>query len=424
MIISIIKIEKDSLGINYPIIYSPSFEQNNCGGACSIDYNPNTKRDEITIRINYPTVINNFISNQNNQSKNSDRGLETLFELTATICHEMRHAYQKTQMLKHNSFDYNAMLWLKESIVLSEISPEIYNKNHNNWLEENDSYKYMYDRAVKYINNYFPTQDMTAQQKESLNHLIISKKKYTIMEPLLIDIDGQKMKVEEYINIQMRKCIVGLSNNAISSTLLRYEYNSDGTKKTYIQLMSDKEKLIDSLDKNEPNYKALLNSIEQFYNDIIANDKNLQEQSLQNQHQKTPEELYDEAFKKRAEYAQTIEQLMAIKSNYSEEEYNQRLSKLMQGRDSAQKQMDKYFETVHRKNNFEMPSIEDVAETQSSESTVQSFDEKEKTHSQDLRETVMEFQKRGFEIPKIDDIFEEQFDTKIEDEHVEGRKIR
>ncbi len=359
LIVSIIKMEKESLKIPYPIVYKPGFSGKLCGGSCQVVYNNEIKKHEIAIEIDYPNIIHKFVKNKNVENSICDTGLETLYKLIATICHEMRHAYQKTQMAKKETTSYDSLLWLKEAYVLDHISEDIYVKNHSFWSQENDSYKYMYDRATEYITRYFPVESLTPQQKKSLDNYILAQKRWTIHDDLYIEVGGHKVKLEEYLNGKMNNYIKSLPVPARTDTLLKYEYNPDGSKKTYDELMVDKKKLIDNLDPNDPNYTESLQSIEIFYQNIVNNDKNLLfQQKVAMQRLKTPQELYDEAFKKRSDSGDAIEKLMATKSEYSDSEYRKRLTKLIEERDSAQKQMDKYFAYVYKENNLEEEEVE------------------------------------------------------------------
>jgi len=70
----------------------------------------------------------------------------------------------------------------------------------------------------------------------------------------------------------------GITPEIIENSILRYEYNSDYTKKTLEQLMADKQKMIEGLDSKSPNYIHLVKKIEMIYDSIISNDVELQKQ--------------------------------------------------------------------------------------------------------------------------------------------------
>ena len=345
LIISILKEEKDILGITYPLLYVPVFKEYECGGNCSINYNEETKRDEITIEINYTSIINNFITNKNNQNKLCDRGLETLYQLITTLCHEMRHAYQKTSMLKKNTFDYNGLMWLKESIVISSISKETYNNNHNNWLQEQDAYKYMFDRGIYYIEKYFPKETLTQEQIESFNNFILAQKKYKIVDSLYIDFEGKQIEIKDFINERMEKEIKNLSEEAITSTLLRHEYNTNKIKKTTEEMEQDRDNILENLKETDIDFSDKYNNIKNFYDLIILDNQSLLTVESNELDEK---QLYEQAFLKRKKAAEEIEKLMLSKQNYSEVEYNQRLKKLVEARDAAQKEMTKYFNYYYK----------------------------------------------------------------------------
>lgn len=85
-------------------------------------------------------------------------------------------------------------------------------------------------------------------------------------------------------------------------------------------------------------------SREEMYKRVMSVLKSKQESLTQ-----TPQQLYEQAWYDRKKYADAMEELMVNRGQYSEVEYNQRLTKLMQNRDAAQKTMDKYFHQVSEK---------------------------------------------------------------------------
>jgi len=144
----------------------------------------------------------------------------------------------------------------------------------------------------------------------------------------------------------MSQIISTLPEETITSTILRYEYKKDGTKKRYTELMHDKKNMIDRINKNSPNYQQQVQIIKCIYASIIKHDINLQHQ-----------QLYEEARLDYRKYSTAIEELMQNKSNYSETEYNQRLTKLMQNRDKAQRKLSQYFYT-QTQSDFLIPTTE------------------------------------------------------------------
>jgi len=349
LIILIIKNEKNKLGIQYPIIFNYDFTTSSqCNGNCSIEYNNEANCDEIHISINYEQLIWNYLNNRNEANTASNRSLEALYKIIETICHEMKHAHQLSKMYGKDITHNQALTWLKESIVIAHIDPRIYNSNHNNWSRENDSYSYQFESALDYIKQHCNLTTITQRQYESLIHLIESRKKNSIKAStqLYIEVNGQRIKLEEFINQQMSQIISTLPEETITSTILRYEYKKDGTKKRYTELMHDKKNMIDRINKNSPNYQQQVQIIKCIYASIIKHDINLQHQ-----------QLYEEARLDYRKYSTAIEELMQNKSNYSETEYNQRLTKLMQNRDKAQRKLSQYFYT-QTQSDFLIPTTE------------------------------------------------------------------
>jgi len=457
LIVSVIKSEKNRLGIQHPIIFTQGFD-NSCGGDCKIEYNEELKRDEIHISISYQNLIWNYLNNRNNVNSVSDRSLETLYNLVETICHEMKHAYQLEKMLSKDITHDQALTWLKERLVLSYVDQKVYDSNHDNWSQEKDSYNYQFDRALDYIQRYCNLEQISQQQYESLLHLSDSKKKSKIQDPenLYIEVNGQSIKLEEFLNQQMSVVIQKLPEQTITSTILRYEYNTDKTKKTYLELMQDKQTLIEKLDKSLPNYQQQVQRIEHIYNTIIKKDKDLQVQQQRSQNgptfqvdtaEKTPQQLYEEARNNYGKYATAIEELMKNKNNYSEIEYNQRLTKLMQNRDAAQKQMDRNF-PKEQKSDFQVhtttqpppvqsdlkPKVEQEHFTRpeqpksSSPEKQELIDKKQEILRKGWKQRLEEMKRRGFEMPNLDTLFQEQQLNEIQRINVEqsietGRKM-
>ena len=453
LIVLIIKSEKNKLGIQHPIIFSQGFD-NSCGGDCKIEYNEELKRDEIHISISYQNLIWNYLNNRNNVNSVSDRSLETLYNLVETICHEMKHAHQLEKMLSKDITHDQALTWLKERLVLSYTDQKVYDSNHDNWSQENDSYNYQFDRALEYIQRYCNFDQISQQQYESLLHLSNSKKNSRIQDPesLYIEVNGQSIKLEEFLNQQMSVVIQKLPEQTITSTILRYEYNADKTKKTYLELMQDKQTMISKLDKNLPNYQQQIKRIEHIYSTIIKNDKNLQTQQQRSQAiplfkddtiEKTSQQLYEEAKNNYGKYAKAIEELMRNKSNYSEVEYNQRLTKLMQNRDAAQKQMDRNF-PKEQKSDFQVnpktvqsdlkPKVEQEHFTKpeqtksNSQEKQELIEKKQEILRKGWKQRLEEMEKRGFEIPNLDTLFQEQQLNEIQHINIEqnienGRKM-
>lgn len=343
LIVSVIKKEKEKLGIKHPIIFTQDFERQS-GGDCSIEYNEELKRDEIHISLNYQNLIYRYLNNRNSVNLNRDQSLETLYDIVEVVCHEMRHAYQLSKMLNKDITHDKALTWLKERIVLSQLDDHTYSINHSNWSQENDSYNYQYEAALNYIKQYCDLSQILQQQYDSLINLSDSKRKKNMRdsENLIIDVNGQSIKLEDFLNEQMETIIQTLPEQSITSTILSYEYNADKTKKSYHQLMEDKQKRIESIDHNSQNYHQQVQRIEHIYTTIVKNDRNLQQQSTV---QNLPQ-TYVESKRKYGEYSSAIEELMKNKNNYSEIEYQQRLNRLMLNRDAVQKQMDRNLQAV------------------------------------------------------------------------------
>ena len=150
---------------------------------------------------------------------------------------------------------------------------------------EIDAYKYQYNRALDYVKTY---TDIEKNNPEFYNSLVQTannneKKNVKPLEDLTFIVNGQKISASEYFNQNMTDAFKanGITPEIIKRSILIYEYNPDGTKKSLEQLMQDKQAMIDGLDKSLSNYQQQVGRIENIYDSIIRNDSNLQQQSQQ-----------------------------------------------------------------------------------------------------------------------------------------------
>ena len=97
----IIKEEKQRLGLTLPVEFKIDFDELNsksAGGDSTMDFNNDKKQWQYTVRLNgnewYRQYLNNRNKTYSNGNMNYEASLDSLYNLIARACHEMRHAYQ------------------------------------------------------------------------------------------------------------------------------------------------------------------------------------------------------------------------------------------------------------------------------------------------------------------------------------------
>lgn len=300
----ILKQEKEKLGLNLPIQLNINYDElgnKYAGGDSSLDYNNEKNRYEHTVRLNGNEWYKQYLANRNKTLKQGnmvfESSLDSLYNLIARLCHEIRHSYQDEVTLVNTDItDPNALTWLKQVLVIKD--EEFYRNsiNYQNMPREVDAFNYQYTEALEYIKNYTNIEIENPEFFNTLQETLNRNQKENVkpMEDLFFEVDGRKVKVNDYLNENIEEALANNSSitpSVIKSSILRYEFNSDGTKKSYEQLIKDKQERIDNLDQKSPDYQQQIKHIEEIYNSIITNDRNLQLQAtMQKQQGYTREE--------------------------------------------------------------------------------------------------------------------------------------
>lgn len=291
LIALVVKQEKDKLGLTLPIDLQIDYDElskKSAGGDSTLDYDEKTGQYHYTIRLNGKEWYNQYLANRNQTHKNGDlvfeSSLDSLYNLIARVCHEMRHAHQNE--LTHMRSDLSnpeALVWLKQELVIPD--EEFYRESHNysNMPREVDAFNYQFQEALEYIRTYTTIERdnpaFFAELQATLNKNQADNVKP--LEELTFIVNGKEVKATDFFNQNMSETSMkeqGITPEIIENSILRYEYNSDYSKKTFEQLMSDKQKMIDGLDSKAPNYIHLVKKIEAIYDSIISNDIELQKQ--------------------------------------------------------------------------------------------------------------------------------------------------
>lgn len=290
LIALVVKQEKEKLGLSLPVELKIDYDElskNSAGGDSTLDYDEKTGQYHYTIRINGNEWYKQYLANRNqthqNENMTFESSLDSLYNLVARVCHEMRHAYQNEQThIKSNLSNPEALVWLKQELVVPD--EEFYRESHNysNMPREVDAFNYQYQEALDYIRNYTTIEKDNPEFFATLQSTLDRNQKENVklLEELTFIVNGKEVKATEFFNQNMSASMKeqGITPEIIENSILRYEYNSDYTKKTLEQLMADKQKMIEGLDSKSPNYIHLVKKIETIYDSIISNDIELQKQ--------------------------------------------------------------------------------------------------------------------------------------------------
>lgn len=284
----IVKEEKGKLGLSLPVkIGISKNEEKNVGGNTSLIMDKETKKTIYKINLNVQDKIQNFLNNKDKVTKykngvSFDNGMDSLFGLIAQISHEMRHAYQyECTYVKKDLKNINALLWIKEQMAMPK---NVYEENYEECFTEQDSYNYMYKEALKYIDEYTNIKNENPKFYDQLQKQVErQKEKEKTIEETTCKLNGKEMQMTEALNLLFENRIKGIPQETIKKSILRYEYNDNRTKKSYEELMEDKDELIDKLDTSSKTYKQQVEKINKIYNFILENDKKLLEENAQEQ---------------------------------------------------------------------------------------------------------------------------------------------
>lgn len=194
-----------------------------------------------------------------------------LLSSVASLCaHEVRHAFQCEQ-IKNNKLDsVESILWLKLEIIRNKFD-DIYEDNYDEFFTEQDAYNYQSELPFSLLDKYSKLDGYTKEKyKEYLKERKIVYCKNKELKTYFKTLNDPKSKriATAYINELFNQIVVNLPKEYILNSLLKYEYNGDGTKKTFIELMKDK--------KEEKN----IQKIDDLYDFIIDCDYNLQVQKI------------------------------------------------------------------------------------------------------------------------------------------------
>ena len=290
VIVLIMEEEKEYLGLKLPVDLDLDLQENlnismipnNDNKKTAIEYNQIRNRNEHKIRANVSQAIEEYMKNRprnlffNKKDGESYICINELFKIIAIVTREMRHAYQnELTMVRKDIVNVDALLWIKEDLALTQ---SIINQNKNLLFREQDAYKYMYRKALEYIDKYTGIKNANHEAYVNIETQVQEEEKRIIpVDEIMWNTPEGEYRAVDYLNKLFAEKSATIPEEMFKDSILRYEYNLDRTPKDFTQLMQDKKEMLSSLNKSDINYDNQINLINNIYEAIAARKSNWQE---------------------------------------------------------------------------------------------------------------------------------------------------
>ena len=229
-----------------------------------------------TLEINNSQIIDSYLNCKNQvleifPSVKISKSLNVLSAIASLCAHEVRHAFQNEQIKNNNIDSVETILWLKLELIRNKFNT-IYEDNYEDFFTEQDAYNYQRELPFSLLEKYSELDNDTLEKYKGYlkeRKIVFCKSKNFKIYFKCLDEPSRKRIGIAYINELFNQIIKDLPREYISKSLLKYEYNSDGTKKTFSELMKDKTEYI----RNGQNSDDL-------YDFIVDCDYNLKVQKI------------------------------------------------------------------------------------------------------------------------------------------------
>lgn len=229
-----------------------------------------------TLEINDRQIIDSYMSCKDEVLEISPgikipKTLNALSAIASLCAHEVRHGFQNEQIKDNRLDSVESILWLKLELIRNRFN-NIYDDNYEDFFTEQDAYNYQSQLPFSLLDKYSKLDKNTLEKyKGYLREREIVYCKNKNLKTYFKDLNEPTRKRigTAYINELFNQIVKDLPKDYISNSLLKYEYNSDGTKKTLLELM-----------KYKAEYKRNGQNLDNLYDFIIDCDYNLQVQKI------------------------------------------------------------------------------------------------------------------------------------------------
>lgn len=206
--------------------------------------------DESYTKNNYGTSYGNTgIISINKELVNSNvspiPNIPSIIKFMQTVCHETKHSEQAYKA-SINDLSYSSFEWIRTNIFRTYLSQDSFNEYMANYQHneiERDANLYGWRMAEKVLKKYAPAR------KQEIDVIISTNIGEFYKGALANKRDTHIRMPKEYYNVKMMDEIVRKNPNLIQSyPQLSYIYNSNGQRKSFLELVSINKRLERSTD--------------------------------------------------------------------------------------------------------------------------------------------------------------------------------
>ena len=176
------------------------------------------------------------------------RGLQTVFH---EVVHSKQYSevYKKTDGQERFQFDGKVYKLAVESIT-KQIVPKFYKENYINLLTEYEAEYYGLEQTMEMIRLYSnPNLFKNVDKEEFLKEMINIDGKSSYEKEGSITFQSKDVNAISFINFATEKYVEKKPEIINEIPVLQYAFNLDGKKKSIIELIEDRDKLIKEYDK-------------------------------------------------------------------------------------------------------------------------------------------------------------------------------
>lgn len=207
-------------------------------GMCS----PNDD-DTYNVSYNISKLYEHLMSEDKNKYK-----FKFLFVMQ-TIFHEMQHVTQNVVILQDSKEFYKKSVYIMAmETITRKISPKFYKENYNNLLKENNANKVGLQKALRTIQSINPELYVLYNQKGIKKQMNVYDENFYDGEFEIFQTKGDTIKsLDAWTDFYVTDHPEILQRYPI----LKIKYNEDGKQKDILQMLRERERLVQSCKKNE-----------------------------------------------------------------------------------------------------------------------------------------------------------------------------
>lgn len=174
--------------------------------------------------------------------------LPSIIKFMQTVCHETRHSSQAYRA-EINDLSYESFEWIRTQLFRNYLSKENFNEYNVNYRHneiERDANLYGWMMTEKLLNKYAP------QRKKEIESVIDKNIREYYNEALANKRDTTRRMPKEYYNVKMMDDIVRKYPVVLNQyPQLTHVYKSNGTRKSFMELVHTNERLVHSTGDSE-----------------------------------------------------------------------------------------------------------------------------------------------------------------------------